>query len=388
MLRYILDEVIEMNDNQEYEKVEALEIKEAKPKKTKGKFTQYLLVSILSLGFGFTGGYIANEINPKEVIYETKSIIEHTTVNTDNMSVQEVVAVVQDSVVQINVKVSTTGFLGQKTVQDSAGSGVIITADGYIVTNNHVIDGASEISVVLKDGSEYTASVVGSDTKSDLAVIKIDATDLTVATLGDSDNILVGDTAIAIGNPLGELGGTVTTGIISALDRQITIDNQPMNLLQTNAEINPGNSGGGLFNSKAELIGIVNAKTSATSIEGIGFAIPINDAKEIIEELITNGYVSNRATLGIYTQDVSANNQGITPGLYVAEVIENSAASEAGLQANDRIVSIDDTEISSYTDLSRILKNHKPGDSITVTVERNGEQIKLQATLTGTIVDE
>ena len=373
-----------------FEKIEAIEIKEPstnKKQEMKSKLPEYILLVSLSLGGGFTGSWLYNQINPPKTVYETVTKVEHTAVSSDNMSVQEVVAKVQNSVVQINVKSDSIGFLGQTFSQESAGSGVIITNDGYIVTNNHVIEGNSEISVTLNDGSIYEAKVVGNDEKSDLAVIKIEGNNFIAASFGNSSEIVIGDTAIAIGNPLGELGGTVTTGIISALDREINVENQAMNLLQTNAEINPGNSGGGLFNSKAELIGIVNAKTSATSIEGIGFAIPSNDAKDIIEQLIDKGYVSNRATLGVYTAELSQKYNDYEPGLYVSEVIEGSGAEKAGIKANDRIIKIDDTEISSYTDLSRILKKHKPNDTVEIIVIRDGNELKLNVTLTETIID-
>lgn len=381
-----------MTENNNFEKVEPIEItsgniennKPVEDIKPKSNLPKYLLICGLSITSGFLGGYFSSSIFPQKVIYEQKNIVEHTATNSDNMSIQQVVANVQDSVVEINVSLRT-GILNQSISSQSAGSGVIFTSDGYIVTNNHVIESADEIRVKLKDGQSYNARIIGSDVKSDLAVLKIDAENLMAATFGDSNSILVGDTAIVIGNPLGELGGSVTSGIISALDREINVENQPMNLLQTNAEINPGNSGGGLFNSAGELVGIVNAKTSATSIEGIGFAIPINDAKVIIEELVKNGYVSNRATLGIYTKELSLDTSEYKAGLYVKEVIDNSGAQKAGIKAYDRIVSVDGKEVSTYTDLSKILKKLSPNDTIEVVVERNSELITLNVTLTQAI---
>lgn len=382
-----------MTENNNFEKVEPIEItsgniennKPIEDIKPKSNLPKYLLICGLSITSGFLGGYFSSSIFPQKVIYEQKNIVEHTATNSDNMSIQQVVVNVQDSVVEINVSSSRSGFLNQPISSQSAGSGVIFTSDGYIVTNNHVIEGADEIHVKLKDGQSYNARIIGSDVKSDLAVLKIDAENLMAATFGDSNSILVGDTAIVIGNPLGELGGSVTSGIISALDREINIENQPMNLLQTNAEINPGNSGGGLFNSAGELVGIVNAKTSATSIEGIGFAIPINDAKVIIEELVKNGYVSNRATLGIYTKELSLDTSEYKAGLYVKEVIDDSGAQKAGIKAYDRIVSVDGKEVSTYTDLIKILKKLSPNDTIEVAVERNSELITFKVTLTQAI---
>lgn len=356
------------------------EPKHNEKKERKGvSFKTMILCNILFLGLGLC---ISQTLLPTRTIYETQTIIQNTARDTDDMSIQEVVASVKDSVVEINVAKITTSIFGQSSISEGAGSGVIISSDGYIVTNNHVIEDATDkISVTLANGETHDATIIGADAKSDLAVLKIEGSDFTPAVFGNSDTILVGDTAIVIGNPLGKLGGSVTSGIISALDREIDIENQPMNLLQTNAEVNPGNSGGGLFNSKGELIGIVNAKTSATSIEGIGFAIPINDAKDVIEQLIENGYVVNRPTIGIYTSEVSQDTRQYKAGLYITQVIENSPAHQAGLQAYDRIVSIDGTEISAYTQLTRLLQKHKVGDSITMVVERDGKQITVTLTL-------
>ncbi len=343
---------------------------------------KYVIIISLSLCFGFLGGVLANYTFPAKVIYKTTNA-ENTAVNKDSLSIQQVVATISDSVVAIKVQENTTGFLGQTITGEGAGSGVIISKDGYIVTNNHVIENASEILVTLHNSKEYTANLIGTDVKTDLAVLKIEETNLTFAPLGDSSKILVGDTAIVIGNPLGEFGGTVTSGIISALDREIVIDHQAMNLLQTNAEVNPGNSGGGLFNSKAELVGIVNAKTLARNVEGIGFAIPSNDVKPIIEQIIDKGYVSKRATLGIYTNEISKDLK--TTELYVSKVITGSGADKAGILVDDKIVKVNDEEINSYTQLSKILKKHQPNDTITVTVERDSNLLELNVTLTEVI---
>lgn len=205
--------------------------------------------------------------------------------------------------VEVTTK-TNSGYFGE--VATGAGSGVILTADGYIVTNHHVVDGGSAFTVRTRSGDTYEASLVGSDSQTDLAVLKIDAEGLTPAVLGDSDKLVVGETAVAIGNPLGELGGTVTSGIISALSREITTSaGATMELLQTNAAINPGNSGGGLFNSSGELIGIVNAKSVGEDIEGLGFAIPINTAKSVIEDLISDGYVRGRIDTGFTVVDLT-----------------------------------------------------------------------------------
>ena len=375
--------MFEFRDNNIDESYEELN----KPRKKENKILHYLLTAIVALVFGFFGGGIYTKLNPSEqVIYQQTPIAQNTVTLNDDLSVQQVVANVQDSVVQINVETIATGFLGQPLKGQGAGSGVIISNDGYIVTNNHVIENADDIFVTLNNNEEYSAKLIGTDIKTDLAVIKIEGTNFTSANLGDSSSTLVGDTAIVIGNPLGEFGGTVTTGIISALNRDIIIENQAMNLLQTNAEVNPGNSGGGLFNSKAQLIGIINAKTLANNVEGIGFAIPSNDVKIVVEQIIDDGYVSDRATLGIYTTEIGYNNQGYEPGLYIQSIVEGSGAEKAGLQAEDRIIKFNDTEINSYPELSRELKKFKPEDVISLTVVRNEKEITVDVTLTKVIV--
>ena len=281
-------------------------------------------------------------------------------------------------------------MFGGTYTTNAAGSGIIISKDGYIVTNNHVIDGAQKITVKTSDGTEYDAKLIGTDPKSDIAVLKVEANDLTPATLGDSSKISVGDTAIAIGNPLGTLGGTVTDGIISATSRELVVNNESMKLIQTNATINSGNSGGGLFDGNGNLIGIVQSKDSGTSssgatIEGIGFAIPVNDAMEVAEQLIKNGKVTDRATLGVYLQTLTTQQGNYTPGVYVTNVIDGSGAQAAGLKAYDKIVGADGKEVSNYPDLSAILKTKKPGDTVDLTIDRDGNQIQVTVTLTGTL---
>lgn len=229
----------------------------------------------------------------------------------------------------------SSSFYGGQRVSQSAGSGVILSADGYIVTNNHVVAGADSIAVRTRDGQSYTARLVGADSDTDLAVLKIEAGDLPPVVLGSSETLVVGETAVAIGNPLGELGGTVTSGIISALSREVTIDNQTMTLLQTNAAINPGNSGGGLFNSKGELIGVVNAKYAKEGVEGLGFAIPIDAAKPVIEQLISQGYVSGRVATGFtpidLTDEAAAMRYRVSrTGVYVYQVTTSTDGFQSG----------------------------------------------------------
>lgn len=304
----------------------------------------------------------------------------------------EVAAKAQPSVVEIVTELKSTsyGMFGGTYTSEAAGSGVIISSDGYIITNNHVIDGATSIKVTTYDGTEYTGTLVGTDSKTDIAVIKIDATGLTAATIGDSSKIAVGDTAIVIGNPLGTLGGTVTDGIISATSRELVINNESMELIQTNASINSGNSGGGLFDGNGNLIGIVNAKdsgttSSGTTIEGIGFAIPINKAMEIAQQLMTSGKVTDRATLGVYLQEVTQDTQQYSAGLYITSVISGSGAEQAGLKAYDKIVSADGTDITSYSDLTAILNKKAIGDTLQLTIERNNKQMDVTVTLTGAL---
>lgn len=261
-------------------------------------------------------------------------------------------------------------------VEQGSGSGIIISSDGYVVTNQHVIDGASEISVILNTGDEYTATLVGADEKTDLAVLKIEATGLTAAELGDSDEVQVGELAVAIGNPLGqEFAGTVTAGVVSAVNRTMTVDNKVYNLIQTDAAINPGNSGGALVNSKGEVIGINTIKLSTTDVEGIGFAIAISEAKPIINDLMNNGYVSGRPLVGV---SVIENRSG----LYVDSVTPGSGAANAGIQEGDLIVKADGEVINTSEKLNEIRDTKKPGDYIVLTIIRNGEMQDISVQLT------
>lgn len=279
-------------------------------------------------------------------------------------------------------------------VQSGSGSGIILTSDGYIVTCKHVVDGAETIKVILNDDTEYDAKLIGSDTRSDLAVLKIEATGLSPATLGDSDMLTVGEDVIAIGNPLGELRGTATSGIISALSREVTVENTTMSLIQTDAAISPGNSGGGLFNASGSLVGIVNAKASSSNSEGLGFAIPVSSVKTIISNLIDHGYVLGRAYLGVYTQDVTLSsdtnggNGGFFGGFFssgttcvqIAQIVSGSAAEKAGLKTGDLILKVDDTEISSNTALASIISGYNSGDTATLTIQRDGKQQTVTVT--------
>lgn len=341
-----------------------------------------LLSGVVGFGAGYAGSHLSNNANV--TIQQQTNKSNFGTVQVSDVS--DIVEKCKDSVVEITTESASSGnsIFGQY-VSQGAGSGVIISKDGYIVTNNHVVSGATSLKVTTTDGTEYDASVVGKDSQTDLAVIKVNANNLQAATLGDSDILQVGDPAIAIGNPLGELGGTVTTGIISATDRQITIDDETMTLLQTDAAINPGNSGGGLFNADGNLIGIVNAKESSTGIEGLGFAIPITPAQDIITELMQNGSVTSRPALNVSLYDYTSNNQGqyskYEDGCYIVQIVKNGAADKAGLKQNDRILSFDSEQIQSTSDVKNVLKKHKIGDTIKMVVERDSKKITVEITL-------
>ncbi|MCL2513619.1 MAG: trypsin-like peptidase domain-containing protein [Oscillospiraceae bacterium] len=343
-----------------------------------------------SMFFGFVGTYAANSLNgggAAGTVRNRGSVIYQSVVNTsggedahEKYGVIETAAAVLKSVVEISTEtVVRGGRLGQY-VSTGAGSGVIITADGYIVTNNHVVSGAQSIFVRLTDGTGYEASLVGADAKTDLAVIKINASGLQAAVLGNSSMLEVGETAIAIGNPLGELGGTVTEGIISALDREIKIDGESMSLLQTSAAINPGNSGGGLFSLSGELVGIVNAKSSGSDIEGLGFAIPIDTAKHVIEDIITNGYVRGRVDTGLTLIEV---NDAFTAmqyrvnklGLYIYK------SQNGNFQPGDIITAVDGAAVNSLDGFNGIIGTHEVGDTVKITVTRDGGSVEQELTL-------
>lgn len=345
---------------------------------------------LVSVGGGFGGATLAYQLNKSNgsgtVLYQSveKTNSKNNTANASSMSVKDVANEAMDSVVEIKTESVSNNEYFQQAVQSGAGSGVILSKDGYIVTNNHVIDGASKITVTTKDGKSYDAKLIGTDSSTDLAVIKIEATSLKPAVMGSSSKLEVGDTAVAIGNPLGELGGTVTSGIISALDREVTIDNQTMQLLQTNAAINPGNSGGGLFNDQGELIGIVNAKSSGSNIEGLGFAIPIDHAKDVITNLIENGYVKGRASLGVTLTLGTSNNpfsSDTSTQVYIAKVEDGKAADKAGLQAGDQILKVDDKDVENISDVKTVVNSHKAGETMKITVLRERSTKTFTVTL-------
>ena len=305
------------------------------------------------------------------------------------MSDAEVYAAGVNSVVSINVT-GTSGynFFGQAVQTASSGSGFVVTQDGYIVTNHHVIASATSVTVTMYDGSEYPATVVGSDSDYDVAVLKINATGLQPVTLGSSEDVNVGDTVLAIGNPLGELTFSMSQGIVSCCDRAINVDGTPFNMIQVDASINPGNSGGPLMNLYGEVVGIVSAKYSSysnTAVEGLGFAIPIGDVQAIIKDIMENGQITDKPAFGItagtMTRQMAAQYQiDQTSGVFVYSVNKGGAGEKAGLQMGDVITKVDGTDISSMEDLTAVKKNHRAGDTVTVTYYRGGESHTTQLT--------
>lgn len=281
-----------------------------------------------------------------------------------------------------------------------AGSGIIISEDGYILTNSHVVSGATSVQVTLSDDTTYDAVVVGADADNDVAVLKINAKGLTPAVFGDSDALMVGDTAMVIGNPLGEVNGSASMGIISALPRTMEIDGKEMMLLQTDAAINPGNSGGALINSYGEVVGIVTAKTASVQVEGIGYAIPINHVRDRIEELVNEPIPeqseaqqasgsgdSAEMRLGVSVYNVTperAKQYNLPEGIYVQDVEAGSAADQAGIKAGDVIVSLAGEETLTYAQLEEVKKTLTPGEEQSIVVIRNGDRVELDIIL-GTI---
>lgn len=361
----------------------------------------------LSLLLGCTGGLAISKLTDSSAASDTTQVYFNNSTDTaadsDSSSsslasatsttltkgLADIVAGIEDSVVAINVTGTTTDYFNREYPTEGSGSGVIISTDGIILTNNHVISGGNSITVFLSDGTSYTATVLGSDEQTDLAVLKITATGLTAAKIGDSSELRVGDTAIAIGNPLGELQGTVTAGIISALSRSIEIDGYTLELMQTDTAINPGNSGGGLFNSAGELIGLVTAKTSETGVEGLGFVIPINNAIPIANQLMTTGYVTGRPTIGLTTVDITdqrtAAMNGVSwLGAYVYETESGSPAAAAGLKTADYIVSVDGKTVSTSDEVSALIKSKSIGDTIKMVIRRSSGEI----TVTMKVVEE
>ena len=346
---------------------------------------------LLGAGGGFFGAYAYDRLKdaPPEgidieipVIYQSVVRNAATGIQADGaMSVEETAAIIRQTVVEITTERERgRGWYGS-VIREGAGSGVIITKDGYVATNYHVVEGASGITVHVPDDGAYRASVVGVDPDQDLAVLKIDASGLTPAVLGDSSKLMVGQTALAVGNPLGELGGTVTAGIISALDREMSVEGQSMVLLQTDAAINRGNSGGGLFNLYGELIGIINAKSVGSGIEGLGFAIPINTARKVVEDIISVGYVRGRVSAGLEVINIATSREAMQyrvnhTGLYV------SSSRDGQLKAGDRIIGVNDAPVTDFASFRAELNKYSVGDTVSIVVMRGSERVAANITLT------
>ena len=379
------------------------------PKKKKhhvngGKVARSAVALVLAAVMGFAGGYVGSQMNGSKVVIQqvapsgsssssgSDSSITSASASGSSLTTEQVADLVSPSVVVITteqVVYSQWSWYGQSQVESGAGSGVIISSDGYILTCDHVVSGASNITVTIGD-KDYPATIIGEDSTSDIAVIKIEADGLTPAIVGDSDKLAVGDNVLAVGNPLGELGGTVTSGIVSALNRSVSIQSSSavntMSLIQMDASVSPGNSGGGLFNMNGELVGIVNAKSSSSDAEGLGFAIPINDAIKVAQDLLENGYVTGRPYMGItylaVTDAQTAAQLGVNAyGIYVVDVVSGGPADQAGLKAGDRIISIDNTEVAQKTDLGTLMQEHSAGDTLSITIARDGQMQTVSLTL-------
>ena len=374
-----------------------------KRRRKNGNIARSAVALVLAAAMGFVGGFVGARVGNTGGKVVIQQVAPSSTSSSDSgsasavntasgMTTAQVSEMVSPSVVVITteqVVYSQWSWYGQSQVESGAGSGVVISSDGYILTCAHVVSGASNITVTIGD-TDYPATVVGEDDTSDVAVLKIDSTDLTPATVGNSDSLAVGESVLAVGNPLGELGGTVTSGIVSALNRSVTIQGtsstNTMSLIQMDASVSPGNSGGGLFNMNGELIGLVNAKSSSSDAEGLGFAIPINDAIKVAQDLLENGYVSGRPYMGItylaVTDAQTAAQLNVNAyGVYVVDVVQGGPADKAGLKTGDRIVSIDGTEIAQKDDLGTLIQQHAAGDTLSITVAREGQMQTVSLTL-------
>lgn len=350
------------------------------------------LVALLGAGLGTVGVMEAYKNSKEnETANEPLEIVPVEYNNKQENSYTQAINKAYNTVVEISCKIETTYssgyfFFGGGTQQGEAfGSGVIISEDGYIVTNNHVVEDAIDtedaVQVKLYTGEIYNAKIIGTDSRTDLAVLKIDAKDLAYSSFADSSELVMGEDVIAIGNPLG-LGVSCSNGIVSALEKEIYINNVYLTVIQTNAAVNAGNSGGGLFDLNGNIVGIVNAKKTAsmseTSVEGMGYAIPSNTVQKIVHEIVENGYVKDRAALGIRVYTGSDYN---VDGVIVTEVTEGGSADQAGIKPNDVITAVSGIQVESYADLSKILDSKNVGDQIIVTIARDGKQLDLTITL-------
>lgn len=370
-----------------------LPVRRKPKKKSYGKFVALLLCCSMMSGVAGAGGVVlysmANSTKTVETEEESTELLEarrdSSAVNVSyiktgtEMTASEIYEANVNSTVGITTSV-TTNYFGYTTTAAASGSGFIISSNGYIITNYHVVEDANKITVTTYDNTQYTAELVGCDESNDIAVLKVDASNLTPVVIGDSDDMKVGDDVIAIGNPLGELTFSLTQGVVSALNRKVTINKTAMNLIQTDCAINSGNSGGALFNKYGEVVGITNAKYSnnsstGASIDNVGFAIPMNNIMEIVKGIIENGYIV-KPYIGINTYDLG--NRYQIKGVVVSSVEDNSPAEEAGLQKYDVITKVNGTEISSSTEFKSILSGVNDGDTLTLEVYRDGSTIEVK----------
>ena len=365
---------------------------EKKPKKNRLglKIAALALACALIGGAAGAGITITSAHGSTQIEVSDRQVAEVRQVKVDGkqqLTMPEVYAANVNSVVSINVS-TTTNVFGRTTESAASGSGFFITKDGYILTNYHVIEGASTVKVTAYDGTTYDAAVIGGDEDYDIAVIKVEGTNFQPVVIGKSGSVQIGETVAAVGNPLGELTFSMSQGIVSCVNRAINVDGKPFNMIQVDCSINPGNSGGPLFNSYGEVIGIVSAKYSSysnTTVEGIGFAIPIDDVLAMVKDIMTNGYVTNKAYIGITPQTMNAQiaqqfRYDVTQGVFVCSVEEGSAAEKAGLRMGDVITKIDDKTITSYEDLVAAKKSYSAGDTATFTIYREGQTQTVELT--------
>ena len=367
---------------------------EKKPKKNRLGLKIAALALACALIGGAAGAGITHTITSAhgstQIAVSDRQVAEVRQVKVDGkqqLTMPEVYAANVNSVVSINVS-TTTNVFGRTTESAASGSGFFITKDGYILTNYHVIEGASTVKVTAYDGTTYDAAVIGGDEDYDIAVIKVEGTNFQPVVIGKSGSVQIGETVAAVGNPLGELTFSMSQGIVSCVNRAINVDGKPFNMIQVDCSINPGNSGGPLFNSYGEVIGIVSAKYSSysnTTVEGIGFAIPIDDVLAMVKDIMTDGYVTNKPYIGITPQNMTAQmaqqyRYDVTQGVFVCSVEPGSAAEKAGLQMGDVITKIDDKTITSYEDLVAAKKSYSAGDTATFTIYREGQTQTVELT--------
>ena len=364
-------------------------------KKSGVKVTALLLAcALVGGGAGFGGAALARSVGVGggTAIHQSDRTVQEVTVKKVTgqtlMTPAEVYASTVGSVVSINCSAVSTNIFGQRVESASSGSGFVITQDGYIVTNHHVVASASSVKVTMYDGKEYSAAVVGSDSDYDVAVLKVETTGLQPVTLGNSADVNVGDTVLAIGNPLGELTFSMSQGIVSCCDRAINVSGTPFNMIQVDASINPGNSGGPLMNLYGEVVGIVSAKYSSysnTAVEGLGFAIPIGDVRAVITDIMENGQITSKPSMGIIagtmTRQMAAQYQiDKDNGVFVYSVDKGGAGEKAGLRMGDVITKVDSMEITSMEDLTAAKKGRRAGDTVTVTYYRDGQSFTTELT--------